>query len=199
MSQSLTEADVAALFDEFDAVRHGHFRLTSGKHSDIYVQCALALQEPATASRLGQALAERLPERDVDVVASPALGGVLAGFVVAAALGVRFVFTERGPDRTMALRRGQHIAAGQRVLVVEDVVTTGGSALECAALCEEVGGKVVGIAALVDRSAAEAVERRPTSPPTALLHVDARTWDAQDCPLCRDGVPLDTPGSRHAP
>src|SRR5688500_9418079 len=109
MSDTMTEDEVTELFAELDVLRRGHFRLSSGKHSDTYLQCALALQDPSVALRLGRALAATVAADDIDIVVSPALGGVLAGFVVAAALDRRFEFTERGADRQMVLRRGQHI------------------------------------------------------------------------------------------
>jgi len=194
--------DVPALFDELSVLRRGHFVLSSGKHSDTYLQCQLALQRPDVALDLGRALALRLGEEGVDgidVVASPALGGILAGFAVAAALGVRFVFSERkgGPDgRAMVFRRGQRVDEGERVLVVEDVVTTGGSAMEVVRLCEEAGAKVVGTASIVDRSAGLAAHERPAIPPVALLSVEAQAWEPEDCPRCAAGEPVDSPGSR---
>lgn len=194
--------DVQELFVRLDVLRRGHFTLSSGKHSDTYLQCQLALQRPEVALELGRALAERLRAEgvdDVDVVASPALGGILAGFAVAAALGVRFVFSERkgGADgRAMVFRRGQGVAEGERVLVVEDVVTTGGSAMEVVALCEDAGAKVVGTAALVDRSAGLPAHERPRIPPVALLTVAAQAWDPEACPRCAAGEAVDSPGSR---
>ncbi|MBW3663993.1 MAG: orotate phosphoribosyltransferase [Actinobacteria bacterium] len=186
--------NVAEEFRRLQVHRTGHFELSSGRHSDTYLQCALALQDPDLALRLGEMLADRLredrPDLAVGVVASPALGGVLAGFVVARALGTRFVFTERRDGR-MTLRRGQHVAVGERVLVVEDVVTTGGSAQEAAVVVEAEGGEVVGYAAIVDRS--------EDFPLTALLRVEAQTWDPDGCPLCAEGQPLDRPGSRPSP
>lgn len=193
----MTDAEVGELLERLGVLRRGHFRLSSGMHSDTYLQCALALQHPRVALELGQALADRLPAEHIDVVVSPALGGVLAGFVVAAALDARFVFTERTADRSMVLRRGQHITAGERVLVVEDVVTTGGSAREAARVAEAAGATVVGLAALVDRSVALPPEQRPTSSPTSLLQVTARAWQPSDCPACARGAALDSPGSRH--
>lgn len=190
--------DIAGLFEEMNVLRRGHFRLSSGKHSDTYLQCALALREPDTALRLGSELAARFDRNDIDLVASPALGGVLAGFVVAAALHRPFLFTERSADRTMTLRRGQTVPPGARVLVVEDVVTTGGSAAEVAALLEEAGAVVAGLAALVDRSAGLQLHERPAMQPTALLTVTAQAWDPDDCPACEAGEELDSPGSRHA-
>ena len=190
--------DITALFEQLDVLRRGHFRLSSGKHSDTYLQCALALQDPAIALQLGRQLAAELDAEAIDVVVSPALGGVLAGFVVAAALQRPFLFTERAADRSMVLRRGQAIPAGARVLVVEDVVTTGGSAMEVVALCRDAGAEVVGIASLVDRSSGLPADEQPEIRPTALLTVTAQAWDPEACPECAAGNQLDTPGSRHA-
>lgn len=191
-------SDVTSLFERLNVLRRGHFRLSSGKHSDTYLQCALALSDPDIALQLGAQLAGQFDAGDIDVVVSPALGGVLAGFVVAAALHRPFLFTERTGDRSMTLRRGQHLETGQRVLVVEDVVTTGGSAMEVVALCEAARAQVVGLASIVDRSAGLAEHERPPLRPTALLTVDARAWDPDACPACAAGDELDTPGSRHA-
>lgn len=167
--------------------RTGHFRLSSGLHSDTYLQCALALQDPTFARELGRALADQLRDLQPETVASPAIGGLLAGFVVADALGARFVFTERkgGP---LALRRGQSVSPGERIVVVEDVVTTGGSARETAEVLEALGARVLGYGAIVDRSDA--------FPVRALVRVDARTWEPAECPLCAAGEALDAPGSR---
>jgi orotate phosphoribosyltransferase len=195
----MTEAEIAALFRKLDVLQTGHFKLSSGAHSDTYLQCALALQEPRVALRLGQELAGRVAERHgsegVDVVASPALGGVLAGFAVAAALGRRFVFAERR-DGTFTFRRGQEITPGERVLIVEDVITTGGSALEVGALVAAAGGHVVAIASIVDRSGGLPAGRRPDPAPLSLLQVAPGTWEPARCPLCADGDPLTSPGSR---
>ncbi|MBW3601285.1 MAG: orotate phosphoribosyltransferase [Actinobacteria bacterium] len=192
----MTDQDVAALFERLGVLRGGHFRLSSGRHSDTYLQCALALQHPHVALDLGSALAGRVRDRTPDVVASPAVGGILAGFAVAAALGRRFVFAERADRPGMALRRGQVVEEGDRVLVVEDVVTTGGSAAEVAALCARRGATVVGVAALVDRSGGLPAEERPAQPVTALLAVAAGAWTPPECPLCARGLPLESPGSR---
>lgn len=182
------------LLDEFrarDVYRSGHFKLSSGLHSDTYLQCALALEDPAFAHRIGAELADQI-DVEVDLVASPAIGGLLAGFVVAHALGRRFVFTER-KDGEMTLRRGQSVGDGERVLVVEDVLTTGGSAREAADVLERHGADVVAWAALVDRS----TEDRPLPyTATSLIRVEAQTWEPDDCELCRQGVEIDAPGSR---
>ena len=197
MNAPRNDTDVTQLFEDLDVLRRGHFKLSSGKHSDTYLQCALALQQPRIALQLGAALATRLDEVHADLVVSPALGGVLAGFCVAAALDVPFLFTERTADRTMTLRRGQSLAPDRRVIVVEDVITTGGSAMEVVALCEEAGAKVVALASLVDRSAGLAEAASLPLEPVSLLRVSAQTWDPADCPACAAGTALDAPGSRH--
>ena len=196
----MDDEQVRALFAELDVLQHGHFKLSSGKHSDTYLQCQRALAQPRHALRLGAALAERARDAGigaVDAVASPALGGVLAGFVVAAALERPFVFAERASDRTMVLRRGQRVGAGERVLVVEDVVTTGGSAAEVVTLLEALGATVSGTAALVDRSAGVPAGERAAITPVSLLSVAAQAWDPDACPRCAAGDQLDSPGSRH--
>lgn len=189
---------VSALFDRLGVLQRGHFVLSSGRHSDTYLQCARALTDPEVAHSLGAALAAKVAD-ELDeqpaVVVSPALGGVLAGFVVAAALGARFLFTER-IEGEMALRRGQHLDPGERALVVEDVVTTGGSAAEAAAVCRAHGAEVIGLAVLVDRSGGLEEGVRTAHRPTALLRVEAASWPAEDCPLCAGGHAVDRPGSR---
>ena len=187
--------EIHSLFTELGVLRTGHFELSSGVHSDTYVQCARALQHPRTARRLGEALAERTKHIDADVVASPAVGGVLAGFVVADALDRRFIFAERYGGE-MVFRRGQGPELGERVLLVEDVVTTGGSAMEVAARCQSAGASAVGLASLVDRSGALAADARPALPPVALLQLAPQVWEPDACPQCRDGRALDRPGSR---
>lgn len=191
MSDLLTELRGRGVY------RTGHFRLSSGRHSDTYLQCALALQDPVFASELGRSLTARLRAAgaDADTVASPAVGGLLAGFVVASALGARFVFTER-LDGVMTLRRGQNVARGERVVVIEDVLTTGGSAREVAAVLEARGAEILGYGAIVDRSTTE--QPLPFQA-HALVRVATRTWEASDCPLCAAGEPLHAPGSRRLP
>ena len=185
----MNPTEVSELFERYGVLHSGHFQLSSGRHSDTYLQCARILEHPRVAFSLGDALANRYPD-GADVVASPALGGILIGNAVAYALGCRFVFTER-LDGAMTLRRGQSIAPGERALVVEDVITTGGSAAEVIALCEAGGATVAGVAALVDRT-----EGPPPFHLEALLRVRASSWDPEDCPLCARGEPLHTPGSR---
>ncbi len=185
----MNPAEVSELFERYGVLHKGHFELSSGRHSDTYLQCARILEHPRIAVSLGDALAARFAG-GADVVVSPALGGILIGNAVAYAIGSRFLFTER-VEGTMTLRRGQAIAAGERAIVVEDVITTGGSASELVALLESAGASVVGVAALVDRA-----ETRPPFHLEALLRVEARSWEPAECPLCARGEPLHTPGSR---
>jgi orotate phosphoribosyltransferase len=181
--------EVTELFDRYGVLHKGHFKLSSGKHSDTYLQCARILEHPRVAASLGEAIAKRYPE-GADVVVSPALGGILIGNAVAYAIGCRFLFAER-VDGEMTLRRGQVVSPGERVVVVEDVITTGGSAAEVIKLCETAGATVAGVGALVDRSQGQASFHLE-----ALLRVDAQTWEPDACPLCARGEPLTTPGSR---
>lgn len=180
--------DVEEIFARYSVLQRGHFALSSGMHSDVYLQCARVLEYPRIALLLGEALAQRF--RGVDVVTAPAVGAILIGSAVAQALDVRFLFAER-VDGRMMLRRGQRIAPNERVLVVEDVVTTGGSAGEVVALCNAAGGAVVGVGALVDRTPAP-----PSFRMEALLRVAALSWPADDCPMCEAGTPIESPGSR---
>lgn len=171
----------------------GHFLLSSGLHSPQYLQCALYLANPRSAAWAGEQLAARLGKEPVDVVVAPALGGVIIGHEVARALGVRFFFTER-QDGRMRLRRGFALKPGQRVVVVEDVVTTGGSTREVMTVVQEQGGAVVGVGCMVNRSG-DANPFHPL-PFAALLEVTIPTFDPQTCPLCGQGLPLVKPGSR---
>jgi len=176
------------------ALLEGHFKLSSGRHSSRYMQCALYLAEPARAEAAGRQLAARLKSAAAQIVVAPALGGVIIGHEVARALvDVPFFFTERA-DGEMVLRRGFAIEPGSRVLVVEDVVTTGRSTREVMDVVSRQGGVVVGVAAIVNRSGQE----NPFAPLpfTALLTVEVPSWAPEACPLCASGVPLAKPGSR---
>jgi orotate phosphoribosyltransferase len=177
------------------ALLRGHFLLSSGLHSPGYVQCALLLAEPQRARAAGAELARTLGALEVaaDSVLSPALGGVIVGHEVAAALGVPFRFTER-EGAEMKLRRGFALAQGERVVVVEDVVTTGKSTLETAAVAEAAGARVVAIASIIDRSGGRHGFRVPYA---SLLGLELPAWPAATCPLCRaGGAPAIKPGSR---
>jgi orotate phosphoribosyltransferase len=170
------------------AVRHGHFLLSSGKHSDVYVEKARVFEDPALTMRLAEQAAGWFP--DVDVVVSPAVGALPFGFAMALATDARFVYAERQDDR-MALRRGFALSARERALVVEDVVTTGGSAAEVHALVVEAGAVPLGVLALVDRSS----EQLPFAL-RALTRVSADAWEPEACPRCAEGLPVESPGSR---
>lgn len=186
--------DIILLFMSTGALLTGHFQLTSGLHSRQYLQCALVLQDPRNAEKIGRLLADKFSGIPVDVVVAPAIGGILVAHEAARALGVRAVFAER-EGGLMTLRRGFTIAPGENVLVVEDVVTTGGSTRETMDAVSKAGGVVVGAGSLVDRSGGEVelgVPRR------ALLTLYVPAYDPADCPLCRQGEPVMKPGSRAA-
>ena len=170
----------------------GHFRLSSGLHSTGYLQCALVLQHPATAELLGRAIAEHTRDLRPTVVLSPALGGVVIGHEVGRALGVRALFAER-QDGALMLRRGFMLAESDRVLVIEDVLTTGGSTRETMQVASAAGGHVVGAASIVDRSGGMVTFDVPFH---ALLAVDLPTYQPDACPLCAQGLPVAKPGSR---
>jgi len=189
---TLGERQTLELYEKTGALLRGHFRLTSGLHSDIYLQSALVLQYPEHAAALGSALAAGFRTDGVQTVLAPAIGGILVAHEVARALGVRALFTER-EGGTMRLRRGFALAAGERCLVVEDVITTGGSTREVVACVEEHGGVVVGVGSLIDRSGGAAAF---TIKRTALATVSATTWAPDACPLCKRGSQAIKPGSR---
>lgn len=183
--------NVEKLFVDHGALLKGHFLLSSGLHSDRYLQCALVLAQPGAAEALGKALADKCGGK-TDLVLSPAMGGLMIGHEVARALGVRHFFTER-VDGTMVLRRGFALKAGEKVLVVEDVVTTGKSTKEVFDLVRAAGAKVVGAVSVVDRSEGKSNLGVPYA---ALWAVSVPAWKAEECPLCKAGVPAAKPGSR---
>jgi orotate phosphoribosyltransferase len=184
-----------ALFRRAGALLEGHFRLTSGLHSNGYLQSALVLQHPADAGALGAALASKVASWRPDVVLSPALGGVIIGHEVARALMVRALFAERA-DGNLTLRRGFALKRGERVLIVEDVVTTGGSTRETIDVATASGAQVVGATALIDRSGGAAQLGVPFE---ALARLALPTYEPAGCPLCGQGLPVVKPGSRPAP
>lgn len=188
----MTEQKVLTLMEELGALHNGHFLLSSGLHSDRYFQCARILQFPELARELGAALARLFAETPCDVVVSPALGGILIGHEVARALGRRFVFTER-KDGEMMIRRGFAVEEGEKVIIVEDVVTRGTSLLEVAKVVEAAGGVVVGLTSIIDRTGGEVELPLPLK---SLAKVKVETWAADQCPLCRQGQDLIKPGSR---
>lgn len=195
----MTEAadPIIAAFDETGAYLKGHFRLTSGLHSPEYLQCALVLQHPRHAEDFGRLLGnefERLAAgAKIEVVSAPAIGGLIIGHEVARALGARFIFTERDASGKMVLRRGFAIEPGMVAVVVEDVVTTGGSTREVIEILRELGARVVAAGSIIDRSVG-AVDLGV--PRVALKTLKVTTYPPDDCPLCRAGSPVVKPGSR---
>ena len=191
----MTPTDAATILDRFRRVGgllEGHFRLTSGLHSAGYLQSALVLQHPREAEACGAALAGHLRGLGAQVVLSPALGGIVIGQEVARALGIRAVFAER-QDGRLELRRGFALEPGEKVLVVEDVVTTGGSTRETIDVARATGAVVVGAAAIIDRSGGR---QRLDVPFHSLAEVSLPTYEPESCPLCRAGQPVVKPGSR---
>lgn len=184
--------EVVERFRRTGALLEGHFVLSSGLHSTNYLQCALVLQHPAEAEAFGRAIAERFAGGGVEAVAAPAIGGIIIGWEVARALGVRSIWTEREEGR-MTLRRGFTVRPGERVLVVEDVVTTGGSTRETVEALGEAGALVIGAASIIDRSGGRADVGVPRH---ALATLDVPAHAPADCPLCARGVPAVKPGSR---
>jgi orotate phosphoribosyltransferase len=190
----MTRDELLDLFRRSGALLEGHFRLTSGLHSPGYLQCALVLQHPPHADALGRAIAERTRDLRATLVLSPALGGVVIGHEVARALGVRALFAER-QDGALTLRRGFIIGESDRVLVVEDVLTTGGSTRETMQVAKAAGGQVVGAASIVDRGGGGGAARFEV-PFAALLEIALPTYEPDTCPLCAQGLSVIKPGSR---
>lgn len=192
MTEPMTDEQILDQLRQAEAVRHGHFVLTSGRHSDTYVQCARILEDPALTTRLAQTAVHRLPAGlDIDLVAAPAVGGLIIGFAVAQALGVKFIFSEREQGR-MVFRRSFQVPEGARVLVVEDVVTTGGSVAEVIELVESAGGVVAGVVSLIDRGGERAFEAEFFP----LLRLKVDSWEPSECAQCAAGTAVDSPGSR---
>jgi orotate phosphoribosyltransferase len=188
----MTDREVLDLFRQSGALLEGHFRLSSGLHSDRYLQSALVLQHPDFAEQLGRALAGRTVHLQATAVLSPALGGIVIGQEVGRALQVRALFAER-QDGALTLRRGFTLARGDRVLVVEDVVTTGGSTRETIAVAEAAGARVIGAAAIIDRGSDAA---RLNVPLQSLVRMEVPAYPPESCPMCAKGVPVVKPGSR---
>ena len=187
-----SDQQLLSILQKTGALLEGHFQLTSGLHSSRYLQCALVLQHPEHAEWAGKAIAAHFSGDAVSAVVAPAIGGIIVAHEVARALGVRALFTER-ESGLMTLRRGFQIAPGEKTLVVEDVVTTGGSTRETIEAVTRAGGTVVGAGFLVDRSGG-AVDVR--APRVALLTLDVPTYEPSVCPLCKEGSPAVKPGSR---
>lgn len=184
--------NILVLFRRSGALLEGHFRLTSGLHSPGYLQCALVLQHPEDAARCGAAIAEQMRSFGVQTVLSPAVGGIVIGHEVGRALGVRAIFAER-QDGALTLRRGFTLSPGERVVVVEDVVTTGGSTRETIEVARAAGATVVAAASIIDRSGGR---QALDVPYVALATLSLPTYEPAACPLCEAGQPVVKPGSR---
>ncbi len=188
----MEQSNVLALFRSSGALLEGHFKLSSGLHSSGYLQCALVLQTPRDAEQLGRALGEKLRPLGATVVLSPALGGLIIGHEVARALGVRAIFAERQEGK-LSLRRGFSLSSSDRVVVIEDVVTTGLSTRETIDVAKAVGATVVGAGAIIDRSGGSPNLDVPFS---ALVSLALPTHQPEACPMCAEGKPITKPGSR---
>ena len=189
---TVTSDQVLELFRHEGALLEGHFRLTSGLHSPGFMQCALVLQRPEAAGALGAAIAARTRALRANAVLSPAIGGIVIGHEVGRALGTRALFVER-QDGTLQLRRGFTLGPGDRVLVIEDVVTTAGSTRETIEAARRAGAEVVGAASIINRGASDPALDVPYS---ALATIALPTYQPEACPLCREGIPAVKPGSR---
>ena len=189
----MTSEQIIEHFRSTGALLEGHFLLSSGLHSPQYLQCALALQFAADARNFGKAIAEHFLDQDIETVASPAIGGLVIGYSVAAALNVRFIWTEREAGK-MTLRRGFTVRPGEKILVVEDVITTGGSTRECINALEAHGANVVGAASIIDRSNGKADVGVPR---ISLAALDVPSYESDRCPMCKSGGTASKPGSRN--
>lgn len=198
---------IEKIYKDANALLEGHFLLSSGKHSRYYLQSAKVLEDPKVAEQLAVELAKMIQASslEIDTICSPALGGVLAGYELARALGKRFIFAER-VNGEMTIRRGFEVKKGEKILVCEDIITTGGSALEAAKIAENMGGVIVGFAALANRGFCKRVgsnlEGKPTcklpndAPFFALADFEFDIYEPSECPLCKEGSTAYKPGSR---
>jgi orotate phosphoribosyltransferase len=189
---SLNEQEILQIFKKSEALLTGHFLLTSGRHSNQYFQCAKVLQYPKYAEQLCSVIAEKFQDTKFDIVISPAIGGLVVGQEVARQLNKRFIFAER-EEKKLTLRRGFSLSGGEKVLVCEDVVTTGGSVFEVIDIVKKNNAKVIGIGFIVDRSN-EKVDFG--YPKVSTLVIDVKSYQPKECPLCKEGLELVKPGSR---
>ena len=188
----MNKEEILEIFKETDGILKGHFCLASGRHSDTYMQCAKLFEYPEKSRRICKELAKKLEGVEVDLVASPAVGGIIMGYEMAYQLSVPNIFFERIEGK-MTLRRGFTIPEGARVLVVEDVVTTGGSVREVIEEVEKCGGRVTAVASVVDRSDGKVDFKKPFY---ALLSMEVISYEAENCPLCKQGLPVTKPGTK---
>lgn len=190
----MNQAEILEVLEKRGAILHGHFMLSSGRHSDVFAQKFRVFEDPHLTQRFGEELAAAFPGA-FDVVAAPAVGAIVLGFATALATSARFIFAER-EGGVMRFRRGFGVEPHERVLVVEDVVTTAGSAREVVAAVRTAGGDPVGVAALIDRGDPMATRNDLGAPMRALVKLEVSSWAPDECPLCRSNQPLSDPGSR---
>ncbi len=188
----MTREEIIEIFQKTNALLSGHFLLTSGKHSNQYFQCAKVLQYPHHTKKIVAEIADYFRNFEIDSVIAPAMGGLIVGYETARQLNKRFVFTER-ENKEMQLRRGFEIKKGEKFLVCEDVVTTGGSVRETIEIVKNGGGEIVGVAMIVDRSNGKIDFGVPQK---SVLQMEVITYEPEECPLCKQGLPLVKPGSR---
>jgi len=189
----LEREEILNIFNELGVIRKGHFLLTSGNHSDTYLQCARIFQNPVYSELFCKELALKFSNESIDLVIGPAIGGIILAYEVSRQLGVTNCFTER-ENNIMNLRRGFEIKKGQRILIVEDVVTTGGSVKDVIELVKRLDGVVVGVGSIVDRSGGMANFGVTFK---SVIEIDVLKYDKEECPLCKKGIPLVKPGSRN--
>lgn len=188
----LTQQEVMEILNQTGVLLKGHFLLTSGRHSDQYMQCAKLFQYPEYSEIICRSLAESFENKGVELVIGPAIGGIIIAYEVARQLGAKAIFAER-EEGVMTLRRGFEIPAGAKVLVAEDVITTGGSVREVIELVKRTGAELIGVASVVDRSNGKVDFGVKLH---AAISIDIPSYEAVDCPLCREGIPIVKPGSR---
>lgn len=187
----MTDERSIKILKESEALLDGHFLLSSGKHSNRYVQCAKVLRFPDKAAEILKITADKVRDLDVDLVIGPAMGGIIVAYELGRQLGKEAIFAERDDKGKMSIRRGFTVKPGAKVLITEDVVTTGKSSMEVKELVEAMGGKAVAIACLVDRS-----KGKIALPVYSAVKLDIAIYNPEDCPLCKQGTPYEKPGSR---
>ncbi len=192
----MNEEEVRELLKKTQAIMEGHFLLTSGRHSSLYVEKFNVLQHPEYTEMLCRELAEHFKGKGIETVVGPATGGIILSQVTARILGVRSIFTER-ENGSMTLRRGFRIEPGEKVLIVEDIVTTGGSIREVVDTVKRAQGNIIGVGLLVDRSGGDADFGVPAEKVFPLLHLNVTSYKPDECPLCKAGIPLTERGSHH--
>jgi orotate phosphoribosyltransferase len=189
---SLDENEILGIFRETGALLEGHFLLTSGKHSNVYFQCAKVLQYPDYTKQICSLIARQFESFEFETVIAPAMGGIIVGYEVARQLNKRFIFAER-EDKNLTLRRGFTLNENEKVLVCEDVITTGGSVYEVINIVKELKANVIGVGAIVDRSGGKVKFDYPLF---TTLQINAETYTPENCILCRENIPVIKPGSR---